>query len=242
MRLTTGIGGQFSLPNVHYVPDLRANPVSGSQLIDSGLYRRLSDLECDFRYISELMAHASANLASSFSTHEMTTKKGLQPLQLTITTAIYHMAARETQPTGHGPKGSVTSARRTCGNFTEHRTGLTSLTHQTFATVLGKPGYATECTTSHLRTSSSSMILSLTKVILYDNKGLLKVTGHDGSRYFVTFEDAVNKISGVSLVKYKAERSCSFSEHFGPRVEDGEVSSYVCTVMAGKNTLDMPFS
>ena len=43
------------------------------------------------------------------------------------------------------------------------------------------------------------------KVIFSDIKGPIKVTGYNRLRYFITFQDRVNKTSEVYLIKYKAE-------------------------------------
>lgn len=59
LRLTVlGIERELILTNVLYVPDLQANLLSGSQLIDNRVHLHLSDLGCDFLYNSELIAHA----------------------------------------------------------------------------------------------------------------------------------------------------------------------------------------
>jgi len=124
LRLTVlGIERELILTNVLYVPDLQANLLSGSQLIDNRVHLHLSDLGCDFLYNSELIAHAFRKSGSSFSTLGLTIRKGLQPLQLTIKSAICHTAAHKTQPKGCGTKGLVTLALRTYENFKECQKG-----------------------------------------------------------------------------------------------------------------------
>src|SRR5438045_590722 len=51
------------------------------------------------------------------------------------------------------------------------------------------------------------------EVIFSDVKGPMSITGHEGSRYFVTFQDAVNKTSEVYLMKYKAEVPFFFHQY-----------------------------
>src|SRR5712671_1440200 len=68
----------------------------------------------------------------------------------------------------------------------------------------------------HDVTHRDSLVKHNTKpheVIFSDIKGPMKVTGHDGSRYFVTFQDAVNKTSEVYLMKYKAEVPFYFRQY-----------------------------
>jgi len=51
------------------------------------------------------------------------------------------------------------------------------------------------------------------KVIFSDIKGPIKVAGYNRLRYFVTFQNGVNKISEVYLIKYKAEVPFYFQQY-----------------------------
>jgi transposase InsO family protein len=51
------------------------------------------------------------------------------------------------------------------------------------------------------------------EVIFSDVEGPMSVTGHEGSRFFVTFLDACTKESEVSLVKYKSEVPAMFRRY-----------------------------
>jgi hypothetical protein len=59
LRLTVlGIKRELIFTNVLYVPNLQANLLSSSQLIDNRVCLYLSDLRYDFLYNLELIAHA----------------------------------------------------------------------------------------------------------------------------------------------------------------------------------------
>ncbi len=65
-------------------------------------------------------------------------------------------------------------------------------------------------------TYQDSLIKHNTKpyeVIFSDIKGLMKVTSYNRSKYFVTFQDGVNKTSKVYLIKYKAEVPFYFQQY-----------------------------
>jgi transposase InsO family protein len=51
------------------------------------------------------------------------------------------------------------------------------------------------------------------EVIFSDVEGPMSVTGHEGSRYFVTFLDACTKESEVFLIKYKSEVPAMFRRY-----------------------------
>ena len=53
-----GIESEPILTNVLYVPDLRANLLSGSQLINNQVHLHLFDHGCDCHHNSELITHA----------------------------------------------------------------------------------------------------------------------------------------------------------------------------------------
>ena len=51
------------------------------------------------------------------------------------------------------------------------------------------------------------------EVIFSDVEGPMSVTGHEGSRFFVTFLDACTKESEVFLIKYKSEVPAMFRRY-----------------------------
>jgi hypothetical protein len=51
------------------------------------------------------------------------------------------------------------------------------------------------------------------EVIFSDVDGPMSITGHDGSRFFVTFIDACTKKSEVYLLKYKSEVPAMFRRY-----------------------------
>ena len=48
------------------------------------------------------------------------------------------------------------------------------------------------------------------KIIFFNIKGPIKAAGYNGSKYFVIFQNGINKTSKIYLIKYKAKVSFYF--------------------------------
>jgi hypothetical protein len=214
LRLTVlGIERELTLTNVLYVPDLQANLVSGSQLIDNRVYLHLSDLGCDFLYNSELIAHAFRK-SGLFFLHTWTDhQEGLTAFAIDYQTShISYSSSRNPaerlwhERLGHiSPQNLRKLQRMSKGIDLTHSPDLYDCTCE--ACLRGR---------MHDVSHRDSLVKHDTKpheVIFSDIKGPMKVTGYDGSRYFVTFQDAVNKTSEVYLMKYKAEVPFYFRQY-----------------------------
>lgn len=214
LRLTVlGIERELILTNVLYVPDLQANLLSGSQLIDNRVHLHLSDLGCDFLYNSELIAHAFRK-SGLFFLHTWTDhQEGLTAFAVDYQTSHISYGSSQNpaerlwhERLGHiSPQNLRKLQRMSKGIDLTHSPDLHDCTCE--ACLRGR---------MHDVTHRDSLVKHNTKpheVIFSDVKGPMKVTGHDGSRYFVTFQDAVNKTSEVYLMKYKAEVPFYFRQY-----------------------------
>ena len=203
---------ELILTNALHVPDLKANLVSGSQLIDNRARITLENSGCNIEVGGELIAHAFRKsglfLIDTWNDHNI----GLAQFRDEIFGHPAYSGGRSPaerlwhERLGHiSPRNLRKLAKISRGINLDHMPDLEDCTCE--ACLLGRMQDVPH---------KESLVDGKTKpyeVIFSDVKGPMSVTGHEGSRYFVTFQDAVNKTSEVYLMKYKAEVPFFFHQY-----------------------------
>jgi hypothetical protein len=189
------------LTNALYCPSLQANLISASQLLDKDVRISLTKLGCIFTAPDgDIVAEARAKYGL-FLLHTWSDQR--------LAMAAYSSSSDPIQRLWHERMGHL--GVQNLKKLQSMSTGLdlSHLPHEDCT--------CEACLRGRMRDTPHRDSLAKNakpyEVIFSDVEGPMSVTGHDGSRYFVTFLDACTKESEVFLIKYKSEVPAMFRRY-----------------------------
>lgn len=201
------------LTNALYCPSLQANLISASQLLDKDVNISLTKLGCIFTapdgdIAAEAYAKYGLFLLHTWSDHQ-------------LAMAAYSSSNDPIQRLWHERMGHL--GVQNLKKLQSMSTGLdlSHLPHEDCT--------CEACLQGRMRDTPHRDSLAKNakpyEVIFSDVEGPMSVTGHEGSRYFVTFLDACTKESEVFLIKYKSEVPAMFRRYkaLKERLDEGKV-------------------
>jgi hypothetical protein len=189
------------LTNALYCPSLQANLISASQLLDKDVKISLTKLGCIFTAPDGDIAAEARAKYGLFLLHTWSDQQ--------LAMAAYSSSNDPIQRLWHERMGHL--GVQNLKKLQNMSTGL-DLSH------LPHDDCTCEaCLRGRMRDTTHRDSLAKDakpyEVIFSDIEGPMSVTGHDGSRFFVTFLDACTKESEVFLIKYKSEVPAMFRRY-----------------------------
>ena len=191
----------LSLTNALYCPSLQANLISASQLLDKDVKIFLTKSECiitapDGDIAAEARAEHGLFLLTTWSDHQRAL-------------AAYSSSNDPIHRLWHERMGHLGMQNLKMLQSMSTGLDLSHLPHEDCT--------CEACLRRRMRDvpHRDSLVRNAKpyEVIFSDVEGPMSVTGHEGSRFFVTFLDACTKESEVFLIKYKSEVPAMFRRY-----------------------------